>query len=103
MNGKRLFKANDGICNMPKDDVIIYQSERQIALNLFSEHSLVPNQFQPSVSGSTFPPLGKLLEELGRQLLCALEPPLCFPRICSGSLVWGTEESGRRDVSGDCV
>lgn len=63
---------------MPKDDVIISQSWRQMILNLFSEHSLVPSQFQPSMSGSTFSPPGETAGGVG-QLLCALELLLCFP------------------------
>ena len=83
---------------MPKDDVIISQSQRQIILNVFSERSLVSSQFQPSVSGSTFPPQGKTTGRVG-QPLCALEMLLCFPCTCRGSLVWGGEES-RRDLLG---
>jgi len=54
------------------------RSLRQIFLNLLSEHSLVPNQFQPSMSGRTFPLPGETPGIVG-QLLCALELLLCFP------------------------
>lgn len=51
----------------------------------------MPSQLQPSMSGSTFPSLGKTPGRVG-QPLCAAESRLCFPCTCSGSLVWGGEE-----------